>query len=156
MDSKNLFETKNTFTLIRLEYLSFICVILYFIVLKHKEISWGAFIGFFAIVDIIGYLPGAIAFRLSKSGSISKVFYLLYNVMHSFITTVIIIVVWCLWVTPEWALLALPLHLCGDRAIFGNFIKPFSTLFEPSVHPAFAKFITDYPRYEGERKKGAS
>ena len=41
---------------------------------------------------------------------------------------------------PEWALLMLPIHLCGDRAIFGNFLKPFSVPFEPTPVPAFQEF----------------
>ena len=33
-----------------------------------------------------------------------------------------------------------PIHLCGDRAIFGNFLKPFSVPFEPEKVPEFAAF----------------
>ena len=49
---------------------------------------------------------------------------------------------------PEWALLALPLHLFGDRALFGNFYKSFGIEFEPSAHPDYAavKPLLDRPR----------
>ena len=30
----------------------------------------------------------------------------------------------------EWAMLAIPLHLAGDRGIFGNGFKPFALPFE--------------------------
>ena len=51
---------------------------------------------------------------------------------------------WCLLVRPEWALLALPIHLCGDRAIFGNFLKPFGLSFEPVAHPAYKELVKNY------------
>jgi hypothetical protein len=31
----------------------------------------------------------------------------------------------------EWAMLAFPIHLSGDRGIFGNVYKPLSLPFEP-------------------------
>ena len=34
----------------------------------------------------------------------------------------------------------LPIHLFGDRALFGNFLKPFAVPFEPHEDPAFARF----------------
>ena len=49
-----------------------------------------------------------------------------------------------LFVGPEWALLALPIHLFGDRAIFGNFLKPFGLSFEPSTHPLYREFSISY------------
>jgi hypothetical protein len=43
-------------------------------------------------------------------------------------------------VRPEWALLAIPLHLGGDRSLFGNFLKPFSVPFEPDqAHPEWER-----------------
>ena len=52
---------------------------------------------------------------------------------------------------PEWALLALPLHLFGDRALFGNFYKSFGIEFEPEAHPDYAavKPLLDHPRRVG-------
>jgi hypothetical protein len=32
---------------------------------------------------------------------------------------------------PEWAMLAVPIHLSGDRGLFGNVYKPVSLPFEP-------------------------
>lgn len=143
MDAQNRFDTKVTFALIRIEYLLFIFVILYFLSTHYSDVRWGYFIFFFVIIDIIGYLPGAIAFRFSKTKRISFIYYITYNFTHSFITILAVSLLWCLWTGPEWALLAMPLHLCGDRALFGNFIKPFATFFEPSLHPAFAKFSSE-------------
>jgi len=35
----------------------------------------------------------------------------------------------------EWAMLAVPIHLSGDRGLLGNFSKPASLLFEPRRAP---------------------
>ena len=45
---------------------------------------------------------------------------------------------------PEWALLALPIHLMGDRSLFGNMLKPFGVSFEPKTHPVYAEFVRAY------------
>ena len=31
----------------------------------------------------------------------------------------------------EWAMLAVPIHLCVDRGVFGNTLKPIELSFEP-------------------------
>jgi hypothetical protein len=41
-------------------------------------------------------------------------------------------------------MLAFPLHLAGDRSIFGNIYKPFGTAFEPVRHEAFRRFEREY------------
>jgi hypothetical protein len=43
---------------------------------------------------------------------------------------------------PEWALLAIPLHIGIDRGLFGNFMKPFSVAFEPRPHPVWEQART--------------
>jgi hypothetical protein len=63
----------------------------------------------------------------------------LYNTMHSMFTQGVVTLLWGLLFGWQWALLALPIHLCGDRALFGNFLKPFGVTFEPVEHPAFAR-----------------
>jgi hypothetical protein len=75
-------------------------------------------------------------------------YYVLYNTMHSLVTAGIVAGLWCWLVGPEWALLALPLHLFGDRALFGNFYKSFGIEFEPTTHPDYAavKPLLDHPR----------
>ena len=37
---------------------------------------------------------------------------------------------WTVFGQPEWAMLALPLHLAGDRGLLGNFEKPIERPFE--------------------------
>ena len=102
----------------------------------------------FVYIDVIGYLPGVIAHYRRKTAYLPRGYYVLYNTMHSLITAAAVGGLWCLFVKPEWALLALPLHLFGDRALFGNFYKSFGIEFEPSAHPDYAavKPQLDRPR----------
>src|SRR5262245_4010426 len=140
MDHVNRFESRVTFQLLRAEYAValVVCTALFF--WHAGEVRWGPAIFLFVYIDLIGYIPGAIAFRRARGGPISKNYYLLYNTMHSFVTHAVILGIWIAVAGPEWALLAVPIHLCGDRAIFGNFLKSFRVPFEPVALPAFVDF----------------
>ncbi|MER7054099.1 MULTISPECIES: hypothetical protein [unclassified Streptomyces] len=152
MDAKNRFETKATFALSRLEWLGFLAVSLVLAFQHHTEIRWGVFVLLFVVIDVIGYLPGAIAFRRSPDRRVPRGCYVAYNVMHSLVTAGVLAGAWALFVRPEWALLALPIHLMGDRALFGNSLKPFGVAFEPETDPAFQVFEQ---RYHSVADRGA-
>ncbi|MEV6974091.1 hypothetical protein [Kitasatospora sp. NPDC093806] len=144
MDALNRFETKKTFQWTRLEWLAGLGVAVFLAMTHLGDIRWPVFIGLFLIIDLVGYIPGAIAFRRSPDGEIAKGYYVAYNVMHSLLTSAAIAGLWAWLVEPEWALLALPIHLFGDRGIFGNSLKPLDTSFEPKPHPAFTEFEAAY------------
>lgn len=146
MDSKNLFETKTTFFLTRLEYFCFLAFLLYLLFEHIHQVRWLYFLSFFIVIDLIGYIPGAIKYRRFNSLRPGEFYYVMYNVMHSFITASIICLLWCYFIQPEWALLAIPIHLCGDRAIFGNFMKSFTLSFEPQPLPEFIHFSKEIDR----------
>jgi hypothetical protein len=139
MDSANRFETRTTYRLIRLEYLIGLAVSLALLAVHLDEVRWLPAVALFVYIDLIGYLPGAIAHHRSATKQISKVYYVLYNVMHSLVTQSVVVGLWAWSIGWEWALLAIPIHLFGDRALFGNFLKPFGVRFEPEPHPAFAR-----------------
>ena len=145
MDSHNLFFTRTTARLLRLECLAALGASAVLAVLHISDIRWPVFIGLFLVIDLVGYIPGHVVWRL-RDGSVPRTFYVLYNVMHSLLTAGLIAGLWCLVVRPEWALLALPLHLMGDRSLFGNFYKPFGLGFEPQTHPAYEIFRSSYER----------
>jgi hypothetical protein len=144
MDNRNLFETQVTYRLLRLEYLVALFICLGLAILHYQEIRWWAFILLFSYIDLIGYIPGAIAYRMAKGHPLPKVFYVLYNSMHSMLSAMLVAALWAWLVRPEWALLAIPIHLFGDRSIFGNFLKPFHVSFEPVTHPAYERFLSAY------------
>ena len=148
MDPQNLFQTPTTYRLIRIEYLGFLLVAVGFAVAHLGEIRWAVFVGMFVYIDLIGYLPGVVARLRRGTAYLPHGYYVLYNLMHSLVTAGVVAGLWCWLVGPEWALLALPLHLFGDRALFGNFYKSFGIEFEPSAHPDYAavKPLLDRPR----------
>lgn len=139
MDQRNPFESRTTFTLHRAEYLVGFALSIVLILVHFGQIRWLPFIGLFAVIDLVGYIPGAIAYRRSPDHRISKVYYVLYNLMHSLVTQSAVVGLWLWLVGPEWALLAIPFHVFGDRGLFGNFLKPFGLPFEPESSPAYEK-----------------
>lgn len=147
MDSHNLFLTRTTYRWLRAEYAVALATAVALAVLHLDDIRWPVFVGLFVYIDLIGYLPGAVAYRRAGGAPISRTYFRLYNAMHSLVSAAAVAGVWCLLVGPEWALLALPIHLCGDRAVFGNFLKPFGVSFEPVTHPAYQEFVIRYDQH---------
>lgn len=143
MDQANPFETPHTFALHRAEYLVAFAVCSVLIVMHLDEIRWLPAIGLFLYIDLIGYIPGAIAFRRSGGKPIPKFYYVLYNVMHSLITQGAVVALWCAVIGPEWALLAIPWHLSGDRGLFGNFMKSFALPYEPVTQKGYLRLLDD-------------
>jgi hypothetical protein len=150
VDSHNRFETKATARLLRLEWVMGLVICVTLAIIHIGSINWPVFIGFFVVIDLIGYVPGAIAYRRSPNHVISKKYYLAYNTMHSLLTAGAMAGIWMLAVRPEWALLAIPIHLFGDRGLFGNSLKPFNVKFEPVTHPAFAEFERRFADRSGQ------
>lgn len=139
MDPENLFATPTTYRFMRAEYLVGLGLALVLLAIHLNDVRILPAVLLFAYSDAIGYIPGAIAYRRSADKRISKAYYVAYNVGHSVLTAAVVAGLWALLVKPEWALLVIPVHLCGDRAIFGNFTKPFSVHFEPKAHPVYAR-----------------
>jgi hypothetical protein len=143
MDIANPIETPTSYRLHRAEYLFGLLIALGLLIANFGHVRWIPFVALFVYIDLIGYIPGAIAYRRSPGHRVNKGFYIAYNVMHSMITQGAVALVWCLVYKPEWALLALPLHLFADRGVFGNFSKPFSFSFEPEPNPVYTRFIKE-------------
>jgi hypothetical protein len=96
-----------------------------------QDISWSRFIAAFLLIDLVGYLPGAVAFHRAHGKSISPIYYLLYNLTHNYVVVGAAVALWALAAGGlEWAMVAVPIHLSGDRSLFGNFSKSVSLPFE--------------------------
>jgi hypothetical protein len=118
----------------RLEYLALMAAAGLLMLLHAGDVHWGRAVIAFAAIDLVGYLPGARAFRRAGRGRISPIYHHLYNVTHNFLTAAAVIALWAIVGDGlEWAMLAIPLHLAGDRGIFGNGFKPPALPFE--AHP---------------------
>lgn len=140
MDHVNRFESRTTYTLLRLEFGAGLVASLALFAAHLDQVRWIPAIVLFFYIDVIGYLPGLIAHLRSRTGEVSRAYYVLYNLTHSAVTQALVVTVWILVWGWEWALLVVPIHLCGDRALFGNFMKSFMVPFEPEQLPAFADF----------------
>lgn len=143
MDAKNPFETPATYRLHRAEYLAGFAVVTGLLIWHWHQVRWLPAAGLFLYIDLIGYIPGAIAFHRSSGGRIPKFYYVMYNTMHSLITQGAVIALWGIFVRWEWALLVIPFHLFGDRGVFGNFLKPFRLPFEPKATPAYQRLLAE-------------
>jgi len=137
MDIKNRFHTDSTYLLERAEHV-LVVIVCSVLALQHwQDTNWLRFVVAFATLDLIGYIPGALAYRRQRGGEIPAVYHYLYNTTHSYLVAALLVASWA-WATGgfEWAMLALPIHLSGDRGIFGNIYKPLELPFEPvAVRP---------------------
>src|SRR5207237_7475245 len=132
MDIHNRFHTDETFRWVRAEHLA-IVVAASLMVLRHApEVHWLRFAAAFVAIDLIGYIPGAVAYRRGGGGRIAPLYHHLYNLTHSYLVAAAAIALWAALAGGlEWAMLAIPIHLSSDRGWFGNTFKPTSLPFEP-------------------------
>jgi len=137
MDARNRFHTPLTFWIIRGEHIAVILLCSALAVLHAGEMNWWRAFFAFWIIDIVGYLPGAIAFRKSNGGKINRWYHHIYNIAHTYLVTGTGVGLWALAIGRfEWAMLAVPFHLSIDRGVFGNILKPTELSFEPQDHSA--------------------
>ena len=134
MDTLNRYHTPKSWNLARAEQLGLLLLAVGLAVANLPEIRWWAFIAAFVAIDLIGYLPGAVAHRRAKGAPISPVYHHLYNATHNYLTLALVAGAWALAAgSLEPAMLAFPIHLAGDRGIFGNTFKPTELPFEPAA-----------------------
>jgi hypothetical protein len=118
---------------VRAEHVALVAVLVVLVIVHFTEVHWGRFILAFVALDLLGYVPGLIAYRRARGGKIASIYHHLYNVTHSYLTGAAVVAAWALGLGGwEWAMVAVPIHLSGDRGIFGNTYKPTALPFEPS------------------------
>jgi len=135
MDIKNPLHTTGTYRLARAEQLALLFACSALIVWHRGEMNWWRGVAAFWSIDILGYLPGAIAYRRRGGGPIPAVYHYLYNFAHTYLVVGVGVALWALVSGPEWAMLAAPFHLAVDRGVFGNVFKPVALPFEPVPVP---------------------
>ncbi|WP_415421857.1 phosphatidylglycerol lysyltransferase domain-containing protein [Serratia marcescens] len=141
MDAVNSFETRNTRIMVRGEYGFLFLASVFFTLYHWQEVRLIPLILLFSYIDLIGYVPGAIAYRVHK-GKVPEVYYVLYNITHNFVTAALVALAWCYFVRVEWALMGILIHLFGDRSLFGNEFKSRCMSFEPKKNTLFRRFET--------------
>ncbi len=148
MDKQNTFHTRTTYALVRLDWAVLMLVGVALLLLHWRGVNWWRFTGAFLLPDLIGTAPGLYFYYALRAGphrSIPGVIHKLYNFGHCFAVVALFCGLW--WLTTgslEWAMLAFPIHLAGDRSIFGNIYKPLGIAFEPVKHKAFKRFEEEY------------
>jgi len=131
VDARNRYHTPMTYKLVRAEQIALMlgCVVL--AALEAPQINWLRGAVAFWIIDILGYLPGAIAYRRSGGRPLPRFYHALYNVTHTWFFSATLAAIWAaLGGGLEWAMLAFPFHLAIDRGVFGNVFKPPELAFE--------------------------
>jgi hypothetical protein len=147
MDIKNPLHTAGTYRIARAEQVA-LMIVCGALMLWHRDaMSWWRAFWAFWVIDIIGYLPGAIAYRRRGGGPIPAVYHHIYNFAHTYLVVGTAVALWA-WVSgPEWAMLAVPFHLSIDRGVFGNVFKPVGLPFEPVAKPdAWSELLGGPPR----------
>ena len=137
MDTVNHFFTKSTAINARAEYALGFLVCLGLMIAHWDGLNFWLAIALFAYIDLVGTVPGLLAYHRSPDGQIARTYYVLYDVMHSAVTQGLVMIAFTGLFGFQWALLGIPTHLCVDRAMFNNYPKPFGLAFDPVLHPAF-------------------
>jgi hypothetical protein len=135
MDIKNPLHTAATFRLVRAEQVAFMLLCGGLLAWQWEQVNWWRAIAAFWGIDMIGYIPGALAYRRRGGGPIRPLYHHLYNIAHTYLVVWGGIALWCAVSGPEWAMLAGPFHLSIDRGVFGNVFKPVELPFEPVPVP---------------------
>jgi phosphatidylglycerol lysyltransferase len=136
MDNLNRFHTRMTYWIVRGENIALLLILSGLLLWRAGEVHWWRFLAAFWIIDFVGYIPGAIAYRCSKTKEISRWYYNTYNIAHTYLVTGTGVALWAYAIGGfEWAMLGVPIHLCVDRGVFGNTLKPVELSFEPRRHP---------------------
>jgi hypothetical protein len=132
MDRLNMSHSDGTYRMMRAEHLSVVVVCSALAIEHFSEINLWRFAFLFLVIDAVGYLPGLVAHLRNDKSAVDPIYYSLYNFTHSYLTWGVIAFASAQVVGWDWALLAVPIHLSGDRGVFGNVLKPVDRPFEPS------------------------
>lgn len=108
--------------LVRLDHAALFAVCAALLVVHRADVRWGWFLGLFAVIDLVGFAPGAVLHR--ARGAAPAWARRLYNAAHGAPFSLGLAAAYSLVAGgPDWTLLALPLHLCADRGLLGNGFK---------------------------------
>lgn len=148
MDKYNTFFTPLLYRLVRLDWLCIMLALITITIINWENVNWWIFFIMFWWIDLIGTVPGMYYLSVNegteKEKSVPKWCVFIYNICHSFTTVSIITLLWYMTSGPEWAMLAMPIHLAADRCVFGNIYKSFRLKFDPVENIEFKKFYEEF------------
>ena len=67
MDNLNRFHTRTTYWIVRAEHIVLLLILTGLLIWKAGEVNWWRAVVAFWIIDLVGYIPGAIAYRRSRT-----------------------------------------------------------------------------------------
>ncbi len=106
----------------RLDHAALLALCVGLLVAHRADVRWGWFVALFALIDVVGFAPGALLHR--ARGAAPGWARGLYNLAHGAPFALALATGYsALTGGPDWTLLALPLHLCADRGLLGNGFK---------------------------------
>jgi hypothetical protein len=146
MDYRNFFATRNIALYGRLDYIAMLLLCAALLWQHRAGLDWLVFFIAIAWQDAIGYYPAALLYYLRRPAApgrrrVPVFFYYLYNAVHGVLLNLAVLLAWMHvaggW---RWEMLAIPVHLCIDRGVFGLFYKSRKISFIPVEHHAYAEF----------------
>src|ERR1700733_1740585 len=96
MDTKNRFHTDSTYLHERLEHLAVVIICAVLTLMHLHELNWWRIIAAFLLMDLIGHIPGAVAFHRHGGGRIPPIYHYLYNITHSYLTAFLLVGLWAI------------------------------------------------------------
>ncbi|WP_252179934.1 hypothetical protein [Endozoicomonas sp. 4G] len=121
------------FSHLRAEYAVLLLLTTGVVTWQAASIDWFAFVALFALIDVIGYLPGYFWCRFKQEEIAPAGFYYAYNFSHHLGFALAVSALYWFLVDHNPAFLALFMHQFADRAILGNFHKNKNNPFNEST-----------------------
>lgn len=132
MDKFNPSHSAATYWLMRMEHLAIVAFCTGVALWQWDALNLWHFSIVFLMIDAFGYLPGLVAYLRHGRAKIHRMYHYAYNLTHSYLFWGLVVALWWAVRDWEWAMLAVPIHLSGDRGVFGNVFKPADRSFEPA------------------------
>lgn len=144
MDKANRFFTPTLYRMVRLDWLVIMIALSIIAAMHWREINWWLFLIVFWWIDFVGTAPGMYYQGRHPERPVPRWTIVLYNFCHSFTTVGVITAIWYAFAGFQWEMLAMPIHLAGDRCVFGNIYKHFDPRFEPHPDPGYQRFESEF------------
>src|SRR4051812_6865188 len=87
MDNLNRFHTRTTYWIVRAEHLALLAIMTGLFLWHARDVNWWRAVPAFLMIDLVGYIPGAIMFRRSKNGQVSRWYHNAYNITHTYLVS---------------------------------------------------------------------
>src|SRR5688500_4440340 len=103
-DTLNRFHTRTTYWIVRAAHSALLGILTGLLFWHAGEVHWGRALAAFLIIDLVGYIPGAIVYARSRDKSIARWYYDAYNIAHTYLVSGAGVALWAYAIGGfEWA-----------------------------------------------------